>query len=105
MPAKLRLRDKVVIRSGNTVDTNHVRGGDLKGCRAEIVSEAKSMPGPDGKFEERAVVAVYDDHAPQGAGFLSIPTRRLEKDTMLGRARACGISFDTLGRIIRPGRN
>lgn len=84
--------DRVRIRRGNTVDTARVRGADLSGLKAEIISEPKVEPadGPDGKgpAEERCAVAIYDKRAPLGAGIVTIPTRYLESQSRIERTRS-----------------
>lgn len=76
MPATLTKGATVRVRRGNTVDTDRVTGGDVKGCRGEVIHAPALMAGPDGKKEPRVLVAL--DDAPAGAGFVSVPVENVE---------------------------
>lgn len=83
------------------MDTDRIRGDDVKGCRGEVIHDPAMMAGPDGKKEPRVLVALED--APAGAGFVSLPLDAVETVGRFDRVRSMfsGISFDRNGKIIR----
>jgi len=103
MPATASLRRgaRIRVRRGNTVDTERIRGGDVKGCRGEVIHAPAQMAGPDGQKEERVLVAL--DDAPAGCGIVSLPLDAVETPGPMERARAFfgGITFGRGGRIVR----
>lgn len=101
MPATLKRGATVRVRRGNTVDTDRVTGGDVKGCRGEVIHEPCDMAGPDGTKQRRVLLAL--DDAPAGSGFVSVPVENVETVGRFDKARAffAGISFGPDGKILR----
>jgi len=101
MPATLTKGATVRVRRGNTVDTDRVTGGDVKGCRGEVIHAPALMAGPDGKKEQRVLVAL--DDAPAGAGFVSVPVENVETVGRFDGVRKLfgGISFRSDGSVVR----
>lgn len=101
MTATLKRGTSIRVRRGNTVDTDRIRGGDVAGCRGEVIHEPAPMAGPDGKTEQRVLVAL--DDAPAGAGFVSVPVENVEKVGRFDKVRSVfsGISFNRDGSIQR----
>ena len=84
------------------MDTERIRGGDVKGCRGEVIAPAQMAAGPDGQKEERVLVALED--APAGCGIVSLPLDAVETPGPMERAARAvfgGITFGRGGRIVR----
>lgn len=105
--AKIAMHTPVRVRSGRCVDSERCRGGDLKGLTATVLSDPKVYEGPDGVTKEERVAVAFHDQAKAPVGIVDIATSRLEHASRLERVKAhfTGISFDKLGRIIRPTSN
>ncbi len=86
---KIKNHDTVRFRKGRTVDTDHVEGGDLGGCRATVISSPFPANGVDGpKGQMRVAVAVDDDKAPRFAGLLTAPVENLEASSRWSRLKS-----------------
>lgn len=102
MPATLKRGARIRVRRGNTVDTDRIRGGDVRGCRGEVIHEPAPMAGFGGQKEERVLVALED--APAGAGFVSLPLDAVETTSRIDSIRRAvfgGIAFNARGEIVR----
>lgn len=89
---------EIRFRRGQTVDTGHVGGGDLRGLRGAVVSAPFKANGVDGpKGQMRVAVAVKDDRAPVNAGLITAPVENLEP--LAGR----GVVVDGGGSMAKLG--
>lgn len=101
MPATLKRGASIRVRRGNTVDTDRIRGADVKGCRGEVIHEPTMMAGPDGDKQQRVLVAL--DDAPAGAGFVSVPVESVETVGRFDGVRRFfgGMSFRSDGSLVK----